>query len=255
MTAGGLLIINADDWGIDSATTDAIEQCVDGGAVTSVSGMVFMADSERAAELAVERGRPVGLHINLTEPFTASAVDTAVRSRQRRLAAYFNGPSWRRWSFSPLLFTEIERCVAEQLTEFRTLYGRDPSHLDGHEHVHQSLGVLAARTLPTGAKMRPSFTYRPGEKSWLNRCARSHLNRALRTRFCAPRYFFSLRDMHPALGGVALEEKLALSGGSAVEVMTHPAWADERTILLDASWAQLVANRHLGSYDDLGARR
>ncbi|HLW94784.1 MAG TPA: ChbG/HpnK family deacetylase [Solirubrobacteraceae bacterium] len=253
MSGGGLLIVNADDWGMDADTTAAIAECLQAGAVTSVSAMVHMRDSEAAAALPVGEALSAGLHINLTEPFTAADIDEAVRSRQARIAQYLNGPNWRRWGVSPTLFREVERAIADQLAEFKRLYRRDPSHFDGHEHIHQSLGVLAARTLPTGAKMRPSFTYLPAEKSAPNRAVRSAVNGALRARFQAPRYFFSIRDMHPSLGGAGIEEKLALSSGSSVEVMCHPGWADERTILLDDAWRTLLAPRTLGSYEQLGA--
>lgn len=252
MKDAGLLIVNADDWGMDRDTTTAIARCLEAGSVTSLSAMVGMLGSEEAAHLELAPALTPGLHINLTEPFTAAGIDEDVRARQARLAHYFGGPSRRRWGVSPALFRDIERAIADQLAEFRRLYGREPSHFDGHEHIHQSLAVLAARTLPSGAKMRPSFTYLAGEKSPLNRATRSLINRGLRARFRAPRYFFSIRDMHPALGGTAMEEKLALSSGSAVEVMTHPGWEDERAILLDDSWLALLAPRTLGGYEQLG---
>ncbi|HEX4034207.1 MAG TPA: ChbG/HpnK family deacetylase [Solirubrobacteraceae bacterium] len=253
MSDGGLLIVNADDWGIDADTTAAIAQCLETGAVTSVSAMVYMRGSDAAARLPLADSLSAGLHINLTEAFNAPGVDDAVSQRQARIARYLGGPSWRRWGLSPTLFREIERSIADQLGEFQRLYGRDPSHFDGHEHIHQSLGVLTARTLPPGAKMRPSFTYLPAEKSAPNRAVRACINRGLRTRFRAPRYFFSIRDMHPSLGGAGMEEKLALSSGSSVEVMCHPGWEDERAILLDETWRTLLAPRTLGSYEQLGA--
>jgi len=246
-----VLIVNADDWGIDAATTEAIRECLEAGAVTSVSAMVFMVDSERAAGVAVAGGFPVGLHINLTEGFTADAVDGRVRGRQARLARYFAGPKWRMWGFSARLFAEIERAIADQLAEFRRLYGHEPSHLDGHHHVHQSLSVLFARTLPAGARMRPSFTFAAGEKSLANRAVRGLLNRAMRARFATPRYFFAIEDVHPKLGGAGLEEALALAGGSTVELMTHPADAQERTILLSQAWRELIGSRRVGGYADL----
>ena len=248
--AGGLLIVNADDWGIDAPTTDAIGRCLRAGAVTSASGMVFMADSERAAALARSERVSVGLHLNLTEPFAATA-SADVERRQARIVEYFAGSRWRRWGVSASLFTEIERCIADQLAEFRRLYGCEPSHIDGHEHIHQALGVLGARTLPSGAKLRPSFTYAPGEKSGANRLARAALNAVMRRRFATPRYFFSIRDLHPALGGAGLEEKLALSSGCTVEVMTHPGWTDELQILLGERWSAVTGVRPLGSYEDL----
>ncbi|MGA2008698.1 MAG: ChbG/HpnK family deacetylase, partial [Solirubrobacteraceae bacterium] len=61
-----LLIVNADDWGIDEPTTEAALLCFDAGAVTSVSAMVFMAGSQAGSRLALARGVPAGLHINLT---------------------------------------------------------------------------------------------------------------------------------------------------------------------------------------------
>ena len=50
MRAGGLLIVNADDWGLDEGTNAAIVRCLQAGVVTSVSAMVFMRGSEAAAE-------------------------------------------------------------------------------------------------------------------------------------------------------------------------------------------------------------
>jgi predicted glycoside hydrolase/deacetylase ChbG (UPF0249 family) len=251
MTTGGLLIVNADDWGMDAPTTDAIHRCFDAGGVTSTSGMVFMVDSERAAAVATAHGLPVGLHINLTEPFTASVVEDAVRRRQQRLVDYFAGPSYRRWGVNAALFTEMERSIADQLREFRRIYAGEPSHFDGHQHIHQAIGILMARTIPTGSKMRPSLTFAPGEKFWGNRMVRSLVNRVMRARFTSPRYFFCIRDMHPLLGGRALGEKLALASGSAVEVMTHPSFEDERAILTDASWTALIGERRVGHYGDL----
>ena len=67
-----MLIINADDWGRSAAETDAALRCYKAGRVTSVSAMVFMEDSERAAELAKENELDVGLHLNFAEPFTGS---------------------------------------------------------------------------------------------------------------------------------------------------------------------------------------
>lgn len=68
----GVVAINADDWGRDANTTDRILECVQGCVVSSVSAMVFMEDSERAAHAAREHHVDAGLHLNFTTPFTAS---------------------------------------------------------------------------------------------------------------------------------------------------------------------------------------
>ena len=67
-----MLIINADDWGRSVAETDAALKCFRERRITSVSAMVFMGDSERAAELAKENKLDVGLHLNFTDRFTAN---------------------------------------------------------------------------------------------------------------------------------------------------------------------------------------
>ena len=64
-----MIIVNADDWGRSRSDTDAALACYKEERITSVSAMVFMEDSARAAELAKEMGIDVGLHINLTQPF------------------------------------------------------------------------------------------------------------------------------------------------------------------------------------------
>src|SRR6185369_10838794 len=69
----GLLILNADDWGRDSKTTNMILDCVVRGSVSSTSAMVFMEDSERAAALARQHRVDCGLHLNFTTPFDGSA--------------------------------------------------------------------------------------------------------------------------------------------------------------------------------------
>jgi predicted glycoside hydrolase/deacetylase ChbG (UPF0249 family) len=246
-----LLIINADDWGLDRQTTDAIHECFSAEAVSSVSAMVFMSDSRRGAELAARGGEPVGLHLNLSEAFTDPACPEIVRRRQERIVGYFAGPKWRWWGFSPTRFTEIEASIADQLDAFRDLYGHEPTHIDGHQHVHQSLGVMFARSMPAGARMRPSFTFMPGEKSLTNRLARKVVNRLMRSRFRCPCYFFDIRDIHPELGGAGLEDRLDLARSETVEVMTHPGVSDERAVLLEDRWTALLRGRPLGAYPDL----
>ena len=61
-----MLIINADDYGRNAAATDNTLRVFRRGAIISASAMVFMDDSERASQLALEAGLEVGLHLNLS---------------------------------------------------------------------------------------------------------------------------------------------------------------------------------------------
>src|ERR1700733_1210279 len=82
----GALIINADDWGRDIQNTSRTLDCIEHGSVSSVSAMVFMEDSERAAAIARERGIDVGLHLNFTTSFSSNVVSTRLIEFQRRLS-------------------------------------------------------------------------------------------------------------------------------------------------------------------------
>jgi predicted glycoside hydrolase/deacetylase ChbG (UPF0249 family) len=249
---GGLLIVNADDWGLDPRTTDAIARCFTLGAVSSASGMVFMSDSHRAAEKARESRWPIGLHLNFVEAYDDPRTPRAVSARQARLVDYFSGSSHRRWIPSPARFEDIHLCIQDQWCEFIRIYGQIPSHVDGHQHVHQALPVVLSRALPRGSRMRPSFTFRRGDKSFVNRVARGVLNTLIRTRFKTPRYLFSIRTVHPSLGGAGLDSVLHLSSSQSVELMTHPAWSDEAAILDSPAWLSAIEGFRLGSYADLG---
>src|SRR5262245_3430518 len=69
-----MLIVNADDLGRDTRATDTAIACHARGRITSASAMVFMADSARAATMATDAGLTTGLHLNLSERFTAPDV-------------------------------------------------------------------------------------------------------------------------------------------------------------------------------------
>jgi len=244
----GLLIVNADDWGVDAPTTEAIAECFAAARITSATGMVYMADSEHAAGLARSRGLPIGLHLNLTEPFDAPGVPRDVRERQLALTRRFRHLRFRRWTYDPFAGGAIERAIADQLDRFRVLYGREPTHVDGHHHVQVCPDVMTR--LPRGIRIRTTRSI-PGAPLSPTRLARRLKEAAIRRRFAAPEYFFSLRALSPAFGGSGLESALALADSTAVEIMVHPGLADERRLLLSGAWRLGLEDRPLGSFESL----
>jgi len=116
------LIVNADDFGQSTGVNEGVVATHERGIVTSASLMVRWPAAAAAAVYA--RARPtlsVGLHVDLGE---------WVR----------RGDEWR-----PLYEVvdlhdrvAIQAEMASQLTMFRDLLGRDPTHLDSHQHVHRS---------------------------------------------------------------------------------------------------------------------
>src|SRR4051794_21958641 len=92
----GLLIVNADDWGGWNVATDNIARAYEHGSITSSTAMVYMDDSARAADIAGELRIPLGLHLNLTQPFDGPDVPSAARERQQALCGRFWSENRRR---------------------------------------------------------------------------------------------------------------------------------------------------------------
>jgi predicted glycoside hydrolase/deacetylase ChbG (UPF0249 family) len=245
-----VLIVNADDWGYDASTTDAIAAAHAAGAISSATAMVHMRDSERAARLAGELGLPVGLHLNLMEPF-AAAPDAAVRERQARVVARWRARQTSRWLPGPRLFAAARDTVEEQLDAFARLYPGPPTHVDGHQHGHLATPALYALRRRRVPAVRRAFTFRPEDKVAWKRAPRALLNGCVAAAFRTTDRFHSIRTLHPRLGGHGLEAVLEASRRQDVEIMVHPGLPDECEILLSSGWSRLLEGLPLGSYRDL----
>ncbi len=220
----GLLIVNADDWGRDLLTTDRTLDCARRGAVSSVSAMVFMEDSERAATIALEQGIEAGLHLNLTTAFSAPTCPAPLRQRQEQLARYLGRHRLSQVVFHPGLARAFESVAAAQLDEFQRLYGAVPDRIDGHHHMHLCANVLLGRLLPAGTLVRRNFSFQPGEKSLGNRLYRRCMDGVLKRRHRLVDFFFSLAPVHPL---DRLQRIASLARRFAVEVEAHPVNHDE----------------------------
>lgn len=223
----GLLVVNADDWGRDTETTDRTLECIRCGAVSSVSAMVFMGDSRRAAEIAREHDIDAGLHLNFTMAFSTSGVPNAVVEHQRRVSAFLWSFRLAQVIYHPGLARTFEYLVTAQCEEFRRLYGEEPRRLDGHHHMHLCANVMGL--LPEGTVVRRNFTFQAGEKSFVNRIYRERLDRRLARRHVITDFLFSLPPMEPAN---RLTRILSRAQDHTVELETHPVKAEERNYLM-----------------------
>ncbi|MGC8539750.1 MAG: carbohydrate deacetylase [Phycisphaerae bacterium] len=115
------LIINADDFGLSAETNRGIIQCRQHGVLTSASLMVRAPAARHAAQYALDDPElSLGLHVDLGEWVLRG--DQWVQTR----------------SMVPLdNSTAVRDEIVRQLGAFRKLTGRDPTHLDSHQHVHQ----------------------------------------------------------------------------------------------------------------------
>ena len=130
------LIVNADDFGLSPGVNAGIVQAHEHGIVTSASLMVRQPAAEAAAAYAIRHPRlGLGLHIDLGE---WTLRDGVWYSRYERVP--------------PNDAAAVKAEVHDQLERFRMLVGRDPDHLDSHQHVHRrepaaSIVAALARSL------------------------------------------------------------------------------------------------------------
>jgi predicted glycoside hydrolase/deacetylase ChbG (UPF0249 family) len=129
------LIVNADDFGQSRGVNRGVIEAHERGIVTSASLMIRWPAAVEAAAYARSRsGLSVGLHVDLGEwaaeagawrpRYVVTAVDDADAVRDE---------------------------IVRQVVRFQELMGRDPTHLDSHQHVHRRDPARSALTAVAGA--------------------------------------------------------------------------------------------------------
>lgn len=224
----GRLIVNADDWGRNQEVTDRIFECTELRTVSAVSAMVFMEDSERAASIALRSGIDAGLHLNFTEPFSASNCPAPLLERQRELRRRLLRHPLARIFYYPSLAGSFKYVVDAQIDEYRRLYGQDPQRIDGHHHLHLCANVVLDELLPEGILVRRNFSFLPGEKSLVNRLYRKAVDRRLAGRYHLVDGLYNLAPLEPAK---RLQRIFSLARNSVVELEVHPANPEEHRFL------------------------
>jgi predicted glycoside hydrolase/deacetylase ChbG (UPF0249 family) len=187
------LIVNADDFGYTEGINRGILEAHDKGVVTSASLMVERpAATEAAAEARERRRFGVGLHVEVSRWRT---------SRLPRRGSARSADAVERWAADDL---------RRQLDRFRLLVGREPSHLDSHQHRHLTELV------------RPAFEDVAAELSIpLRRVDR-------RVRFCGDFYGHDGRGRPEpdAISVDALVRLIENLDGRVTELCCHPGYVD-----------------------------
>ncbi len=114
------LIVNADDFGQSPGVNRGVIRAHEHGIVTSASLMVRWPAAPEAA--AYSRGHPdfsLGLHVDLGEWI-------------------YRNDSWvPLYAVAPVDdVSAVAEEVSRQIAAFHSLVGRNPSHIDSHQHVH-----------------------------------------------------------------------------------------------------------------------
>jgi predicted glycoside hydrolase/deacetylase ChbG (UPF0249 family) len=213
-----MLIIDADDLGRDAAATDTTLECFQAGRLSCASAMVFMGDSERGFNAARSAGLRLGLHINFTHCFDGIHCPPSIARSQRRIQRFLKLSKYSLIAYNPFLTRDFRAVFNAQLAEFRRLYGSEPLHFDGHQHMHLATNMLLHRIIPAGVRVRRSFSFASRDKGWLNRAYRSAVDRSLAKAHPITDLFFALSTQ---LETGDFRHLLMQSRGRLVELMIH----------------------------------
>jgi chitin disaccharide deacetylase len=129
------LILNADDFAFNAAVSRGIVTLAQQGRLTATSAMTLSPRwATDASALAEVRDQiDVGLHLDWTSPFATKAGHGRGLTRAM-LSAILGG-------FNQ---TAARLVIEKQLDAFEKVWKAPPSHIDGHQHVHQFKGIRDA---------------------------------------------------------------------------------------------------------------
>ena len=148
--------------------------------------------------------------------------------------------------YNPFLRRQFAYSYRVQAEEFQRLFGKSPSRIDGHHHMHLCANVLFSRLIPAGMLVRRNFSFWPGEKSLLNRTYRKAVDYWLSRRYQLADYFF---DLTQAIRELKFERVAMLAKTSNVELMTHPVVSLESELLMSDQFEAAFQHLQVGHYD------
>lgn len=230
------LVVNADDFGLSDGVNQGIIEAAEHGILTSASLMVRQSAAVAAAAYASRGERiSVGLHLDLGE---------WTYRNEEWVPLYSVVPL----DNDPAVASEISR----QLAEFRRLVGRNPSHLDSHQHVHRNEPVRSYLAKIACQLSIPMREYSPG------------------IHYCGDFYGQTAEGepMRDVLNVGGLKRILAALPSGITELGCHPGYADglvtmyrreremETRVLCAPEVREALAAMHieLCSFDDVSRR-
>lgn len=130
------VILNADDFAFNAAVSRGIVALAQKSRLSATSAMTlsprWVQDAPALAEL---RGQiDVGLHLDWTSPFAIQIAGHGSSLPRAMLTAMLGG-------FDQ---AKARAVIEQQLDAFERVWQAPPSHIDGHQHVHQFRGIRDA---------------------------------------------------------------------------------------------------------------
>lgn len=223
------VVINADDFGKDQTTTNAIFCAFEQGLISQTTLMVNMPDADRAVMLAKERGLVdrVGLHLNLVEGMPLTEGLRSCRLFCNEHGRFFEGGVLRLRRLLQPYSAKIASLIREecqaQIDKYLA-YGLPLMHCDSHCHAHVRLPItrILFPILKTAGFKTVRRTY--GVSRVLTVGGMLHLLRNATYVAMMRRYGFRTTER---FNGFTLQ---GLSGKKSIEMMVHPGFSNGELI-------------------------
>ena len=218
------IIINADDFGMNSDINAGINEAFERGLISSTTLIVNMPGFVEACELAkrFQLVGKIGIHLNLTEgvPLTTDIRSMARfcgpdgRFRPRRVTPYL--PARERAAVENEFNAQVQACIER---------GIRPTHIDSHHHVHTewAIGAAVIAVARRNGIQAIRLTRNCGQDISLpKRIYKSAYNLRLKMYGLAKtRYFGSPSDVQGTIE----------NSNADIEVEVHPRWNGTGTIV------------------------
>lgn len=243
-----MLIVTADDFGKTIISTDRILECYRRKRISCTSAMVFMDDSTRAASLAIETNLEVGLHLNFSQTFTFDGLSPKLCTHHEKVKAYLNKKKLFQAIYNPFLNKSFYYLFQAQKDEFQRIYSRSPSFYNGHHHMHLCANVLISQLIPKGSRLRTTFTFKLGEKKFLNILCRQLLKSYISRNFISTNCFFSI---DPVQDHERLIKIIDCAAQKDVEIEVHPENSEQFWFLLSDQYKNLIKAVKIGNFNQL----
>ncbi len=209
------LIVNADDFNLTEGVSKGILEAHDQGVVTSTSFLVNLPCSVLVLRELKKRSRlGVGLHLNITLGHPVS--------RPEHIPSLLNGVGvFKKRSeldFRKISWEELRAEYEEQIGVFKKIFGRLPTHLDTHHHLHEKRKVFEVL-------VRTAIRYRlPIRKSRL--CDSSTRKVFESHGLMLPNHLLEDLDHRRAWNLSSLRQAIQGMKSGYYELMCHPALCD-----------------------------
>ncbi|MBE9491978.1 MAG: ChbG/HpnK family deacetylase [Bacteroidetes bacterium] len=263
-----LLIINADDFGLDDHAVDGILELAERNYITSTSILANMVSAGDLNKLKKMGHISKGLHINLTEgkPLSnKSQVDTMIDNEGKFLPI---NKLLIKFILGRVNIEQIERELLNQMDLLKN-NGLEISHADSHKHIHQFpfIGPVILRYLKKHGikKIRNCrVTDISIIKTKAYRMTHQLISKANKNFITPDTLITSFLNTSVHYNKVFQQSvELAFGNNDTVELMTHPAIKNnsinylnregEYSFWKSGKWTELLKNMqiHLIRYDEL----